>query len=120
MLSDNPFSSDQFLSSSRISFEERPLCEICQYAKARRKATPGKITKIDKGFEGDLKNNHLRPGDAVSSDHFKSRVKGRTLSSFGRSTSQQNVGGGLFVDHMSSYIHVEHQLGFSSSGTIRA
>ncbi len=120
MLREAPFATEPFLSSSRVTFEERPLCEICQYAKARRKAVHGKNTKIDKDSEGDLKNNHLRPGDAVSTDHFESRIKGRTLSSFGRSTSQQYVGGCLFVDHMSSYIHVEHQLGFSSSETIRA
>ena len=80
----------------------------------------GKITKIDKKSEGDLKNNYLRPGDTVSTDHFESRIKGRALSSFGRSTSQQYVGGCLFVDHMSAYVHVEHQLGFSSSETMRA
>ena len=96
------------------------MCGICQYVKAMRKATHRKTTKIDKDAEGDLKSNHLRPGDAVSTDHFESRIKGRTLSSFGRSTSQQYVGGCLFVDHMSSYIHVEHQLSFSSSETIRA
>ena len=94
------------------------MCEVCQYDKARRKATHGKTTKIDKCSEGDLKSNHLRPGDAVTTDHFESRIKERTLSSFGRSTSQQYVGWCLFVDHMSSYIHVEHQLGFSSSDTI--
>ena len=30
------------------------------------------------------------------------------------------VGGCIFVDHMCNYIHIEHQLGFSSSETIRA
>ena len=84
MLREAPFGTDQFLSSSRVIFEERPLCEICQYTKARRKAAHGKITKIDKKSEGDLKIIHLRPGDAVSTDHFESRIKGRTLSSFGR------------------------------------
>ena len=88
MLRNYPFGSDKFLSSSRVTFEERPMCEVCQYAKARRKVTNGKIAKIDKDSEGDLKSNHLRPGDAVSTDHFESRIKGRTLSSFGRSTSQ--------------------------------
>ena len=53
-------------------------------------------------------------------DHFESRLKGRTYTSFGRATSDKFVGGCIFVDHASSYIHVEHQLGFSASETIRA
>lgn len=57
------------------------MCEVYQYAKAMRKVTYGKTAKIDKDSEGDLKSNHLRPGDAVSTDHFESRIKGRTLSS---------------------------------------
>ena len=39
---------------------------------------------------------------------------------FGRANSDQYVGGCIFVDHMSSYIHNEHQLGFSGSETIWA
>ena len=120
MLREAPFGTGQFLSSNRVTFEERPLCEICRYAKARRKAAHGKIIKIDKVFEGDLKHNHFHPGDTVATDHSESRIKKRTLSSFGRITLKQYVGGCLFVDHMSSYIHVEHQLGFSSSENIRA
>jgi hypothetical protein len=53
-------------------------------------------------------------------DHFESRIKGRTYTSYGRPTSEHYVGGCVFVDHMSGYIHIEHQLGFSSSETIRA
>ena len=53
-------------------------------------------------------------------DHYESRLKGRSYTSFGKATSEQYVGGCIFVDHMSSYIHVGNQLGFSSSETIRA
>ena len=63
----------------------------------------------------------MRAGQDISVDHFESRLLGRTLTSFGKSTSaQQYKGGCVFVDHMSSYLHVEMQLGFSSSETIRA
>ena len=120
MLREAPFETDQFLSFRRVTFEERPLCEIYQYFKARHKAAHGKITKIDKRSERYLKNNHFCPGDVVSTDHFEQRIKGRTLSSFGRNTSQQYVRGYLFVDHMFSYIHVKDQLELSSSETIRA
>lgn len=47
-------------------------------------------------------------------DHFESRSEGRTFSSFGRRTSEHCVGGCIFVDRMSGYLQVEHQLGFSS------
>ena len=53
-------------------------------------------------------------------DYYESRLKGRSNTSFGKATSEQYVGGSVFVDHISSYIHVEHQLDFSSSETIRA
>jgi len=66
-----------------------------------------------------IRKDHLRAGAAVSVDHFESRLKGRTFSSFGTATSQTYVGGCIFVDHMSGYIHIGHQLGFSASETIR-
>ena len=76
----------------------------------RRKETHGKSTKADPTSEGDLKNNNLRPGASVSVDHFESRIKGHTFTSFERITSEQYVGGCVFVDHTSFYIKVEHQL----------
>ena len=88
ILRNPPFGSGKFLASSKISFEDRPLCEICQYAKARRKATHVEVTKIDPSVEVDLKKVHLRPGASVSVDHFESRIKGRTFHSFGRITSE--------------------------------
>ena len=66
------------------------------------------------------KNGYLRPGSGVSVDHFESRHKGRTYTYFGKNTLDKYIGGCIFVDLASSYIHVEHQLGFSSSETIRA
>jgi hypothetical protein len=93
---------------------------VCEFAKGRRKPTGGKKSTAHPSSTGALKDSHLRAGSSVSVDHFKSRLKGRTYTSFGKTTSDQYVGGCIFVDHMSGYIHVEHQLGFSSSETIRA
>ena len=53
-------------------------------------------------------------------DHFKSRIKGRTFKSFGRNTSENFFGYCVFVDHISGYIQVEHQLGLSSTEKVRA
>ena len=67
-----------------------------------------------------VKGWSLSPCAAVSVDHFESRLKGQTNDSFGKTSSDQYVGGYIFVDHMSGYIHVEQQLGFSTTKSIRA
>ena len=59
-------------------------------------------------------------GVSVSVDHFESRIKGRIFTSFLYSISEQYVGGCVFVDHTSSYIQVEQQLGVSTSEAIKA
>lgn len=97
-----------------------PKCATCLYAKAHLKSTSGNKSSINEDTDGALKDGCLRTGNRVSADHFESRLKGRTYTSYGKTTSDQYVGGCIFVDHMSGYIHVEHQLGFSSSETIRA
>lgn len=71
-------------------------------------------------FDGNCKNGYLYPDSGISVDHFKSRLKGRTSTSFGKSTSDKYIGGCILVDLASAYSHVEHQLGFSSSETIHA
>ena len=71
MLRDDPFGSNKFLASSKVTVDEKSLCEICQYAKSRCKAVHGKDTTVDKNSKDDPKNNHLRPGAAVSTGHFE-------------------------------------------------
>ena len=112
-----PFTSHKFVAASKC---ELPQCETCHYAKARRLPTKGKISRVDKLSDGNLKVNCLRPGESISCDHFESRLKGRTYTSYGKTTLDQYVEYCIFVDHISGYIHVEYQLGFSSSETIRA
>ena len=112
-----PFGTEKYLQASKCHL---PKCAICEYAKAHRKSTNGPVQKENATTDGALKVNDLRPGSSVSVDHFESRLKGRTYTSFGRTTSEQYVGGCVFVDHMSGKVHVEHQLGFSGSETIRA
>jgi hypothetical protein len=111
------FNSAKFLGAAKADL---PKCAICEYAKGHARSTSGNQQSTNPVTDGTLKDGNLRPGNRVSADHFESRLKGRTYSSFGRTTSDQYVGGCIFVDHMSGYLHVEHQLGFSSSETIRA
>jgi hypothetical protein len=111
------FQGDKYRAAARADL---PKCATCMYAKAHLKHTSGNKSTTNLTTDGSLKDGCLRPGMKVSADHFESRLKGRTYTSFGKTTSDQYVGGCIFVDHMSGYIHVEHQLGFSSSETIRA
>ena len=63
--------------------------------------------------DGAIHQGQLRAGNLVSVDHFEYRLKGRTYQSMCRMTADRYVGGCIFVDSMSSFLHVEHQLGFS-------
>ena len=68
--------------------------------------------------DGAIHDDHLRSGNLVSADHFESRLKGRTIQSLVSASAYKYVGGCIFVDSMSYLVHVEYQLGFSSSETI--
>ena len=61
----------------------------------------------------------INPSDRVYVNNFESRLKGLTSNSFELSSFEQYVGGCIFVNPTSVYIHVENQLGFSASETIR-
>ena len=99
------FGGNKFQSASRCDI---PICEIYQYVKAHRRKLQGKTSRSDIKSEGAVKSSHLRPGEAISVDHFESWLKGRTYNSFERNISDQYVGGCIFVDHMSARIKVEH------------
>ena len=47
-------------------------------------------------------------------------MKGRTFDSSCKATYDKYIGGCIFVDHISGYVHIEFQLGFSVIETIRA
>ena len=111
------FSAGKFAAASKCQV---PKCSICEYAKAHRKPTRGQTHTPNPARDGHLKVNDLRPGSTISVDHFESRLKGRTYDSFGKATSDQYIGGCIFVDHSSGFVHVEFQLGFSAIETIRA
>lgn len=95
-------------------------CEVCQYAKQARTKEKGKTSSVDVKVDGNLKSNILRAGERVSVDHFESRLKGRTFTSFGGANADSYRGGCVFVDHMSGYLHTELQVGFSATETICA
>lgn len=102
------FMGEKFQSAAKAVL---PKCATCCYANAHARSTEGNVKKTNPVTDG---------ARSRSTDHFECRLKGRTYSSYDKATSEQYVGGCFFVDHMSDYIHVEQQLGFSSSETIRA
>jgi hypothetical protein len=54
----------------------------------------------------------LHPGCQASFDHFESRILGRTVDSFGKTSSEIFKGGCVFVDHTSGYLFIEMQTFF--------
>ena len=115
-----PFQSERFKGASRLIAGDIPRCKVCEFANVHRRPTKGNKIRTNIDTYGPLKINDLRAGSSVSVDHFESRPKGRIYTSFGKTTSDQYFGGCTFVDHMSEYVHIEHQLGFSGSEIIRA
>jgi hypothetical protein len=54
-------------------------------------------------------------------DHFISSVRGRLFEGYNRGRIEDRyVGGCIFVDHASSYIHIEFQSSLSSHATLTA
>ena len=57
----------------------------------------------------------------MSIDQYVSSHKGRLATGYGKTASHLTYGGGtIFVDHASSFTHVEHQVLLSAGDTIRA
>jgi hypothetical protein len=114
-----PFVSGKFEAASKCDTTFMK-CSICEYAKGHRRARHHVHQIQNDKKAGALKIEHLKPGAAVSVDHFESRLLGRTFDSYGKASSIMYKGGCIFVDHCSGYMHVEHQLGFSGIESIRA
>ena len=111
-----PFQSERFKDASRGVL---PFCTTFQYIKAHRQPTNGSIKSANTNTDGSIHTNHLRAGNLVSADQFGSRLKGRTYSSLCGLNADKFMGGFIFVESMSTFIHLEHQLWFSGSETIR-
>ena len=98
-----------------------PKCAACLFGKQTAKSSPGTKTVLVKDRAGILRSGNLLPGSEVSVDHFISSVRGRLFHGFNKGQIEDRyVGGCIFVDHASSYIHVELQSSLSSHETLRA
>ena len=98
-----------------------PKCAACLFGKQTVRPSKAKTTTVVKDREGILKEGNILPGAEVSVDHFVSSVKGRLFSGYNRGSDDSRfVGGCIFVDHSSSYVHVEFQSSLSSHDTLKA
>ena len=98
-----------------------PKCAACLFGKQTIRSAPGTTSAAVRDRAGILKAGNLLPGAEVSIDHFISSVKGRLFQGYDKgSDDSRHVGGCIFVDHASSYIHIEFQTSLSSHETLRA
>eukprot|EP00956_Cyclotella_meneghiniana_P016313 scaffold25755_cov49-Cyclotella_meneghiniana.AAC.1 len=68
-----------------------------------------------------LKQDHLKPGDCVSCDHYISPIPGRAIAVSGHSSSAHGYNcGTIYVDHATGFVFVRHQVSTSAQETIRS
>ena len=68
-----------------------------------------------------LCQNQLLPGAKVSIDQYISTVPGRLAHTKGKELKREKyVGGTIFVDHCSSYIHASNQVTLRAGDTVQA
>ena len=97
------------------------MCTACQFAKQRRKTTPGTTKTTIKREDNALKRNELFPGSEISIDHFACNPLGRLLTTYGKEKAHAKYKGGcIFVDHATGYLHVELQTSLNSHHTLSA
>jgi hypothetical protein len=72
-----------------------PLCTACQYAKQRRRTSPGSTKRTTEAESGQRKKDCMFPGQQVSVDHFHSKPYGRRLNTYGKEADDKKY---TFVD----------------------
>ena len=70
--------------------------------------------------EQELKKDHLLPGQMVSTDYYISRAPGRLYHTKGKSAKSDMFSGGcVFIDHVSGYVSVKHQVAINDTETVK-
>ena len=68
-----------------------------------------------------IKEGHLQPGNCISTDQFKCRVKGRLLNSRSKEDPHKMYSGGtVFVDHASGVTKIHFQVSLGASDKVRS
>lgn len=111
----------RYLHTAASKLTHPPKCAACLFGKQTVRSSPGRTSTVIKDRAGILRAGNLLPGAQVSIDHFISSVKGRLFQGYNKgSDDTRHVGGCIFIDHASSFIHVEFQSSLSSHETLRA
>ena len=109
------------LHTAASKLTEVPKCAACLFGKQVARSPSGVITKVVRDRAGVLRAGNLMPGQEISVDHFVSSVRGRLFKGYNKgSLEDRYMGGCIFVDHASGYIHVEFQSSLSSHETLNA
>jgi len=94
-------------------------CTACLYAKQKRRTPDSSTETKNKDLEGALTKDDLSPGDVVSCDQYMSPSKGRLSHTRGKeASSNQYVGGTIFIDHATNYLFVNHQVNLTCESTV--
>ena len=84
-----------------------PMCAACHYGQQWQCHTPGQKTTCLQDQTNVLKQEHLQPGQCVSTDHFICSTKGHLFTSKGNSKDDEMYSGGcIFVDHASGFLTI--------------
>ena len=98
-----------------------PLCRSRLRGKGRRTSLNSSIGSPTVEHADVIKQNHLQPGDCVSTDQYECRVKGRLSNKkFKEYYQRMYCGGTVFVDHDSGVITINHQVSLGASYTVRS
>lgn len=109
------------LHTAASKIQNPPKCAACQYGKQCRRPTPGKTSSVVRDREGVLKQDDLFAGQKIAVDHFVCSTKGRLFTSKGKtSEDEMYCGGCIYVDHATSYLHVEFQKHLNTHETLEA
>jgi hypothetical protein len=109
------------LHTAASKIKEMPKCAAFLFGKQTVCKSPGTTSQVVKDRAGVLQADNLLPGSKVSVDHFISSVKGCLFSGDNRGDSSTNfIGGCIFVNHCSGYIHIGYQSSLSSHDTLHS
>ena len=71
--------------------------------------------------EQDLKKDHLLPGQMVSADHYILLDPGRLYHTKSKSNKYEMFSGGcVFIDYVSGYVSIKHQVAINATETVKA
>jgi hypothetical protein len=84
--------------SPSLASEPDPICAACQFGKAHKRS--------HKADTGNISNNHLAPGDGVSSDGMEAGCPGRMMTTHGLPSLRRYKYVSFWVDHYSQFIYI--------------